>query len=57
MVFRYHEQLLAPVQFRFQALAQKVGSTKSVFSGRLKIAQRFIAGIGRRRDEVREADG
>src|SRR5437016_533200 len=26
-------------------------------SGRLKIAQRFIAGIGRNRDEVCEADG
>jgi len=36
--------------------AQKVGSSESALSGRLKIAQRFIAGIGWNRDEVREAD-
>ncbi|SRR6266404_6631465 len=30
---------------------------ESAFSGRLKIAQRFIAGIAGVRDEVREADG
>jgi hypothetical protein len=36
---------------------QKVGASESAFGGRLKIAQRFIAGIGRGRDEVREADG
>ncbi len=36
---------------------QKVDSAESAFSGRLKIAQRFIAGIGRNRDVVREADG
>jgi hypothetical protein len=39
------------------SFTQKVGSTESAFSGRLKIAQRFIAGIDRNRDVGREADG
>jgi hypothetical protein len=50
----------ALIQFQVRTrirFAQKVGSTESAFSGRLKIAQRFIAGIGRNRDEVREAHG
>ena len=36
---------------------ERESTTKSAFRGRSKIAQRFIAGIGRNRDEVREADG
>ena len=52
-------QFLTPVNkfLSDRGVAQKIGSAESAFRGRLKIAQRFIAGFGRNRDEVRAADG
>jgi len=41
----------------FKWLCPKSRISESAISGRLKIAQRFIAGIAGVRDEVREADG
>jgi hypothetical protein len=43
-------------EFSLAALHKSNGPRIRV-SGRLKIAQRFITGIGRNRDEVCEADG